>query len=90
MRFRTCPLLMQDLKQVLECFKKGKTPGPDDITTDLLKDIDNDDLLEKMLKLINEWWISGDIPDEITLARVVSLYKKGHPENQENYRQSVS
>ena len=71
------------MKQILEGFAKGKTPGPDDITTDFIKEIGNDELLEKLLELINEWWASGDIPDEITIARVVSIYNKGNPEKQE-------
>ena len=36
--------------------------------------------------MLNEWWTSKRIPKKLTLARVVSLYKKGNPDLQENYR----
>ena len=77
---------MQELMGIIDLFKKGKAPGPDNITTDFLKDLEHEEIRTHMLDLINQWWTTGDIPDDITLARVVSLYKKGNPELQENYR----
>ena len=43
-RFREGTLEMDELKAIIEYFKNGKAPGPDETTTDFLKDIDNDDL----------------------------------------------
>ena len=77
---------MQELKGIIERLKKGKAPGPDDITTELLMDIEDEHILEGMLEMINQWWTSGEIPDDITIARVVSIYEKGNPDLQENYR----
>ena len=65
--------------------KKSKAPGPDDITTDLVKEM-NEENLEEILDLINEWWIAGEIPENMLTARVASLYKKGNPGLMENYR----
>ena len=73
------------MKAIRNKFKRGKTPGPDDMTTDEIKDLD-DSALEILRKCINEEWETGDIPDEATTARVVSLHKKGNPDKQENYR----
>ena len=39
-----------------------------------------------MTKLIKKWWTKKEVSNTLTLARVVSLYKKGDPEKQENYR----
>ena len=64
---------------------RGKTPGPDDITSDFLKDLD-DANLTAIQQLIAEWWDSGNIPEDLFVARVASLYKKGDPDIQENYR----
>ena len=36
--------------------------------------------------MVSRWWKKKEVPNSITLARVVSLYKKGDPEKQENYR----
>ena len=55
------------------------------MTTDEIKDLD-DSSLECLRQIINQWWETGTIPDEVTKARVVSLYKKGNPDKQENYR----
>ena len=55
------------------------------MTTDLFKEM-SDEALEGVRKVVNEWWTTGIIPDKVTQARVVSLYKKGDPNNQENYR----
>ena len=46
----------------------------------------NEENRDEVLNLINEWWISGTIPEDMLTARVVSLYKKGNPEILENYR----
>ena len=50
-----------------------------------MKDL-NWEALEAIQKMISKWWKGQKVPDSITLARVVSLYKKGDPEKQENYR----
>ena len=60
-------------------------PKPDGILTDLVKDMD-DEGLEEIRKLIRKWWLKREVPQTLTVARVVSLYKKGDPEVQENYR----
>ena len=36
--------------------------------------------------LTNKWWNEERVPEQVTEARVVSLYKKGDPDQQENYR----
>merc|ERR1712086_896076 len=36
--------------------------------------------------VLNTWWDTGQGPKDITDARVASIYKKGNPSKQENYR----
>ena len=48
--------------------------------------MDDESLENFILPSINKWWLKGKVPDKATQARVVSLYKKGCPEKQENYR----
>ena len=66
-------------------WKRGKSPGPDNITTDLVKDLE-EDMLEALLELINQWWEQGAVPKDVLKAKVASLYKKGNPDLQGNYR----
>ena len=76
---------LKELKKVLQKLKRNKAPGPDRISTDFLKDLD-DENLKTYLELINQWWAQGQIPHEMLRAKVASLYKKGDPSLQDNYR----
>ena len=83
--WNTDPITMTEIRQIVKRFKKSKAPGPDDITTDLIKELTEENL-EEVLDLINECWTAGAIPENMLTARVASLYKKGNPEMIENYR----
>ena len=85
LEYDTSALTLKEIKLIIKKFSMGKAPGPDNFTTDLLKDLD-DEALEQLRELLNKWWTTGIIPDNVTIARVVSLYKKGDPDKQENYR----
>ena len=76
--WNTKPPTTAEIKLIIKRFKKGKAPGPDGITTDLIKDL-NWEALEEIQKMIARWWREQKVPDTITLARVVSLYKKRGP-----------
>ena len=41
---------------------------------------------KNLLRLINKWWNDKKVPEEICKARVVSIYKKGDPDEAANYR----
>ena len=46
----------------------------------------NDENLTEILKIINIWWESQELPEEQLRARVVLIYKKGDTSKYENYR----
>ena len=85
LRYNTGEVSLEEMKEFQKQLKRNKAPGPDDITTDFIKDLEEDNL-EKLRILVNEWWSKGEVPHEILRARVASLYKKGDPNKQENYR----
>ena len=70
---------------MLKKLKYRKAPGPDGITTDILKELD-EDLITELNKLITEWWTKENIPEEELRARVVLIYKKGDTNKYGNYR----
>ena len=76
---------LEELKTTIDKPKKGKAPGPDDIPMEFYKWLD-DENLDFLLKMINEWWETGTFPREGLKALTASIYKKGDPKNQENYR----
>jgi len=49
------------------------------------KELD-DDNLQEVLNLINMWYYNQEIPEEVLLARVVLIFKKGDTANLKNYR----
>ena len=53
--------------------KNGKAPGPDKMTTDGIKEM-NDIHPEKLLDAVNGYWTKGAVPDNICFARVVSFF----------------
>ena len=65
--------------------KNNKAAGPDGINMELLKWLP-DEMMPHLLYVLNTWWDSGQGPTDITHARVASIYKKGNPAKQENYR----
>ena len=83
--FNEADIDMEELTEVLANMKPGKAPGPDLITMDALKDL-TDNNKTALLHTLNEMWYSEHLPDGLAQARVVSLYKKGNPRKQENYR----
>ena len=74
-----------ELDKSITKLSRDKAPGPDDITADWVKDL-NQENRNKLLELINAWWEAEQLTDEMLEAKVASLYKKGDPDNLENYR----
>ena len=76
---------VDELNEVIKLGKKGKAPGPDGITMELLKWLDHRNRL-LLLRTINEWWTQEEAPQELYYAKVATIYKKGETNRAENYR----
>ena len=64
---------------------KGKSPGPDNITSELL--IADGPVLQSWLKfLIDNIFKNRGIPNELNVPEIVTLFKKGDPLDCRNYR----
>ena len=46
----------------------------------------DDENLEKLVEIMNEWWNNEEIPDENLQARIVLIFKKGDTSVLSNYR----
>lgn len=64
-------------KSVLAKSKQNKAPGPDDITADMLK-LFNDENLQFVLDILNHCWNTSVLPSDLELASVTSFFKKGN------------
>ena len=74
--YKTGRITMAEISRVLKQMKRNTAPGPDDITMEVFKDMDNENR-EYILEIKNEWLGKDEIPEEETPARVVLIYKKG-------------
>ena len=76
---------MSELNDAINARKANKQPGPDGIIMDFLQrlDLENKSLL---LSLINSWWFNRTTQEELFMARVVPIYKKGDTDVASDYR----
>ena len=76
---------LDELNQAIKATKVNKQPGPDGVVMELFKWLDRDNKAI-LLSLINTWWVDKKAPEELFLARVVPIYKKGDTDVAANYR----
>ena len=76
---------MPELCTAIKRAKPNKQPGPDGITMELIKWLDNANR-RVLLNLIKSWWESKSVPTALFLARNISIFKKGDTDIASNYR----
>ena len=59
---------MEEMKAIQKQLKRNKAPGPDDITTDFIKDLEEDNL-DELRTLVNVWWTKREVPHEVLQAK---------------------
>ena len=69
----------------IRLLKRSKATGPDNLPPGMLKDCSNE-LSEPLCYLINLSMISGTIPNEWKLAKVIPIFKYGDRTDPNNYR----
>ena len=65
--------------------KRHKAPGPDGMTAEVIKELDLVNL-SIVVDMLNDWWMEGRVPNELTRAEVVLIYKQGNTAEMGNYR----
>ena len=79
------PIERAELDKCLGKLKRGKAAGADGMTANWVKDL-NDANRQKLLNMLNKWWERREWPSKMQEARIAAIYKKGNPEEPENYR----
>ena len=82
---RVGPYTLEESKRALKKMKTKKAPGPDDITIEAFKAMD-DESFSIVKDAINGWRLNRKLPKELAIANVVTIYKKGNVEDPGNYR----
>ena len=65
--------------------KNNKTPGPNRVTSELIKLL-GDEGRDRLLSLINSCWENEELFDEVNSADLAVIYKKGPTEKPDNYK----
>ena len=76
---------IKDIELALKHTKKHTTPGKSGISIDAITAA-SPVLLHHLLSLFNLWWKTGYIPEQMQIAVIKPIYKKGDVNEPKNYR----
>ena len=85
----TCPFVMEELEGALKGMQNGRSPGPDNITNDMLAHLGMQ-AKKKLLGLFNTSWKTGLIPSIWKKAILIPILKAGKPRNKGNSYRPIS
>ena len=79
------PVLPDEVAKIIQKFPNSKAPGQDNIGAKILKEISNQ-LVMPLAYLFNLSFTTGEVPEQLKIAKVIPVYKKGERNLPENYR----
>lgn len=79
------PITRKEIAQAAQKITRKKAAGTDNITTEWLKDLD-EDIIARLQKMVDRWWQEKVWPSKSEEARVATLHKKADVENPEKDR----
>ena len=74
----------EERNEAISRLKNNKTPGPNGVTSELIKLLD-EEARGKLLELLNRCW-EEELFEDMNQAGLAVIYKKGKTEQPENYR----
>lgn len=75
----------EEIIDIIQSLKNNKAPGEDSITAELWKNV-NTNFIEKLTDIIQNMWITEEIPQDWKTALIHPLHKKGDKSDVNNYR----
>ena len=79
------PVSYKELNQLIACLNTSKSAGPDNIGPTLVKTV-SAYICEPLLHIFNLSISNGIVPDQLKVAKVIPIYKKGDKKLACNYR----
>ena len=79
-----CSLTDEELKCAFEAFKPNKSPGFDDISSDVVKFV-FDALVQPIKHIFDLSLTTGIFPDKLKVAKITPIFKSGDKELVSNY-----
>jgi hypothetical protein len=84
-KFKFAKIGQDDIERLISKMKSKKSSGFDEVSNHIIKNI-KESISRPLMHLINDSLTTGDIPDQLKIAKVIPLYKAGDPQNLSNYR----
>ena len=75
----------EELNETISILKSNKTPGPNGVTSELIKLLD-EEARGKLLELLNRCWEKEELFEDMNQADLAVIHKKDKTEQPENYR----
>ena len=79
------PFTREELDRAISRLKNNKTPGPNRVTSELIKLLE-DEGRQKLLELLNRCWENEELFEGMNQADLAVIYKKGPTYKPDNYR----
>ena len=79
------PVMEDEVCSAVKCMKKGKCPGEDGISVDIIAAA-GEEVTKMLAHLFTKCLKKSDVPEDWKNAIMVLLFKKGEKENIKNYR----
>ena len=79
------PINKYEIRNVICNLNRHKSCGPNDISPRLITEI-VDELLRPLEYIYNKFMLTGIVPENLKLAKVIPVYKKGSKTEVSNYR----
>ena len=83
------PFSKQELKTALKQLKTSKSPGPEGIPNELLRQLSSTGK-DHLLSVINKSWTTADVPASWRIAKIIAVPKKGKPPSQLSCHRPIS
>ena len=74
-----------EIKKILKKLKRNKATGPDNTQAELYQWLDHNSIFY-LTNILNAMWKYRHLPEALSEATVVSIFKKGDSKNLRNYR----
>ena len=81
----TRPILHEELKRTLAALPNSSAPGPDEITYEIIKALDEDNCAS-LLAYLNEYLQASDLPNAWKKSKIWTIHKKGDKTCLNNYQ----
>lgn len=78
-------ILYSEVRNAINKLKLNKSPGNDQITSEMLK-AGGEVIIDELLELCNQAWKEGTVPKEWSRSVLIPIPKKGNLKECENYR----